>query len=397
MSGVVDRALCTSCGACLTACPVAAISLEEGQDGFAHAVIDDDACIHCDRCKRVCPVHNPPQLKTQTAVYAAQSTSREVLMTSASGGAFFELARAFLHEGGAVYGASMDVERSTANVTHKAVRNERDLSLLQGSKYVLGTAYPVFGEVERSLKAGERVLFSGLPCQVAGLYGFLGRDYDTLTTVDVFCHGNTAPSFFNLYLSYLAKKHRQEIVGYTFRDKERGVGYKPTYQLANGKLVRDTALQEAYWYLFQYAKFFRESCHGCPYACDRRVGDLSVGDFWGIEGTRPELLTPNGGPLDPRGGISVVLANSPKGQELVSASDLVLRECTIADVAPGGEAIRTPQPMPADRDLVLDMFREGDYVKIKRYCIRQMGSSYLVDLIYDTAAVQLLRKLLGRA
>lgn len=397
MSSVVEKAHCTGCGACIAGCPVSAISFDEEPDGFAHAVIDDDICIHCGRCTKICPAINPAELRGQEAVFAAQSPSREILLTSASGGAFYELARTFLREGGVVYGAAMDVEHSTARIAHEGVRSEAGLSRLQGSKYAMGTAYPVFREVEQALKSNERVLFAGLPCQVAGLYGYLGRDYDTLTTVDIFCHGNTSLRHLNLYLAHLAKKHRHDIVGYTFRDKERGVGYKPTYRLANGKTVRDTALQEAYWYLFQYAKFFRESCHDCPYARDQRVGDLSVGDFWGIEKTRPELLSSSDGPLDERGGISVVLANTSKGKELACGSGLVLEECTIADVAPGGEAIRMSQPMPPDRDVILSMFREGDYGKIKRYCIRQMGTMYLVDLIYDTAPVQFLRHLLGRA
>jgi coenzyme F420-reducing hydrogenase beta subunit len=290
----------------------------------------------------------------------------------------------------------MHVSHSVAHVVHEAVRDEAGLARLQNSKYVLGEAYPVFHEVEDALKKGERVLFAGLPCQIAGLYGYLGCDHEGLYTVDIFCHGNTSHAHLNLYLAYLAKKHRSEIVGYAFRDKSRGVGYKPRYELANGKTVRNTALQEAYWYLFQYSKFYRESCHTCPYACPRRVGDLSLGDFWGIERQRPEVLAQNGGPLDSTYGISVILANTDKGKSLVEASALVREECDIADVVPGGAAVRAPQPMPEDRSTVLQMFRAGDYAKIKRYCVRQMGFEYVYDLVCDTPPVKLLRRLLGR-
>lgn len=373
--------------------------MDDEPDGFSHASIDDNACIHCERCQHTCPALNPPKLRTQKAVYAAQSSSRTVLATSASGGAFYELARSFLSEGGVVYGAAMGIKQSQAHIEHQPARTVTELAPLQGSKYAQGTAWSVFREIERLLKAGGRVLFSGLPCQVAGLYGYLGRSYDALVTIDLFCHGNTSERHLNLYLSYLAQKHRQEVVGYTFRDKTRGVGYNPRIAFAGGRTIRTTALRDGYWYLFQNSKFYRESCHNCPYACDRRVGDLSIGDFWGIERQRPELLTSHDGPIDDAYGISVVLANTPKGEKIMHASGLVQATAAMADVIPGGAAVRAPQPMPADRDTVLALFRAGDYAAIRRYCIHQMGlPNYLIDRfnLYNSMPLRLLRHLLGR-
>ena len=371
--------------------------MEEDSDGFMHAHINDDACIQCGRCQKACPALNQPKMRTQTAVYAAQSPSRDVLMTSASGGAFFELARAYLRDEGIVYGAVMSIEHSRAYIEHRPAHSEAELVPLQGSKYALGSAHLVFREVECALRGGERVLFSGLPCQVAGLYGYLGRDYDTLVTVDLFCHGNTSERHLNLYLGYLCDRHHDDVVDYAFRDKTHGVGYNPRISFADGRTLSTTALRDGYWYLFQNSKFYRKSCHSCPYATDRRVGDLSIGDFWGIERQRPELLSTNGGPLDETCGISAVLANTPKGDALLQATSLIRAEATIDDVVPGGAAVRAPQPMPADRDVVLALFRAGDYTAIKRYCIRQMGlRTYLIDRIWDTPLIRLLRRALKR-
>ena len=398
MSDIAKHENCAGCGACAEVCPVEAINLFEDENGFIQARIDDDVCIGCGRCRKACPALTPADLRSQTAVYAVQSRSQEVLLTSASGGAFFELARTFLQQGGTVYGAAMDIEDSQARIVHKPARNEAELAPLQGSKYAQGASWPVFHAVKQALASGERVLFSGLPCQVAGLYGYLGRDYDNLITVDIFCHGNTSENHLNIYLRYLRDKYHHAVEGYVFRDKERGVGYKSRLVLSNGREVRMTAMQEAYWYLYQSSKIYRESCHSCPYACDRRVGDISLGDFWGIEQQRPETLRANGGTLDSDYGISVVLANTSKGDELVRGCDFICEECSISDVIPGGAAVRAPQPMPTDRETVLAMFRANDYKAIKRYSIRQMGVvNYLYDLFADTAPVKLLRSLLGRA
>ena len=317
-------------------------------------------------------------------------------MRSASGGAFFELARAFLHQPGTVYGAVMHLDDSHARIVHEPATNEVELSPLQGSKYAQGDAHSVFRQIRELLQQGRRVLFAGLPCQVAGLYGYLGRDWPTLVTADIFCHGNTSEAHLNLYLRYLRDKYHQNIIEYTFRDKHRSTGYLPHLTLANGKTIRMTALQEVYWYLYQNSKFYRESCYSCPYACSHRVGDVSLGDFWGIEQQRPELLAENGGPLDRSCGISVIFANTAKGEALVHGSALLCRECTLEDVIPGGAAVRAPQSMPEDRDVVLALFRDGDYKAVKRYGIRQMGAAYLVDLVYDTKPIKLLRRILGR-
>ncbi len=395
MNEVVPPHRCTGCGACSIACPVSAITMETTPDGFLHSHINQDVCINCKRCLKVCPVLNPPEKREQETVYAAQSPNAAVLQHSASGGAFFELATAFLAEGGSVYGATMKLENSQADISHLAVTDSQDLPCLQGSKYAQGRAYPVFKEIRGKLRQGERILFSGLPCQVAGLYGYLGKKFETLTTVDIFCHGNTSLDQLNCYLTYLKDKYHSDIDEYIFRDKERGTGYKPKVTLKSGKVIRQTTFQEAYWYLFQNSKFYRESCHSCPYASPERISDISIGDFWGIEQVRPELLSAKDGRLNERYGISAVLANTKKGKALIQATQLVLEDSTIDEVASHGAAICEPQAAPEDRAQVLEMFREGNFAQAKAYTKRQLGLYYYLDLLSDTQLVKLAKRVLG--
>lgn len=396
MEEVVDPTRCTGCGACAVACPVQAITMEDAPDGFLHSNIHQDICIDCALCARVCPVINPLAQRKPEAVYAAQSPELSVLKQSASGGAFFEIARNFLAQGGSVYGAAMTLTHSKADIFHLEVRSTDELTRLQGSKYAQGRAYPSFKKIRNKLRHGERVLFSGLPCQVAGLKSYLRQDFENLATIDIFCHGNTSLAQLNCYLTYLKEKYHADIVSYIFRDKERGTGYKPKVVLSSGKVVRQTTFKEAYWYLFQNSKFYRESCYHCPYASPLRISDISLGDFWGIDKMRPELLAKAGGPLDEHYGISAVLANTPKGRALVADAHLIREDAALAEVSQHGAAIRTPQPMPADRAQVLTLFRSGNFAAAKAYAKAELGLYYYLDLLSDTQLVKVLKKLLSR-
>ena len=137
-------------------------------------------------------------------------------MQSASGGLFSVLADRVLEDGGAVIGAAYD---ENLTVKHIAVHEPEGLSRLRNSKYVQSDIRDVYQDVEEYVKAGKQTLFSGTPCQVAGLYGFLGEDYDNLVSCDILCHGVPSPLFFSKYLDYLRNHFGASVSSISFRDK----------------------------------------------------------------------------------------------------------------------------------------------------------------------------------
>ena len=259
-------------------------------------------------------------LKAPLRVVALTDNNAESLLRSASGGAFPVLARPILEDGGVIFGAEM---LSGGKVRHVGITDVDELPRLQGSKYVQSDIAGTFGECADALLAGKSVLYSGTPCQIFALRSYLeshglGDSPDGLYTTDLICHGVTSPALFRLYIEWLEKK-----VGalpgsllYEFRSKRRGWGlyYYYYYYVSKrtGKEKSEFGLcdDDPYYAAFLSGKFYRSSCYSCRFACGRRVGDFTIGDYWGIEQAHPDFERKNGA--------SVVLVNTPKGMEFFS-------------------------------------------------------------------------------
>ena len=197
---------CCACTACEQACPVNAISFTKDEEGFLYPAINKDKCIDCGLCERVCPVEHPNYSNTETPeVYAAMVKEVEQRKKSSSGGMFYAIASWILNQGGKVYGATMDEKHQ---VKHISVDNLEDLDLLRGSKYVQSDLQQVFADIKKELKAGRWCYFVGTGCQVAGLKSFLRKDYDTLLTSDLVCHGVPSQWLFDQHIKYLEEKYK---------------------------------------------------------------------------------------------------------------------------------------------------------------------------------------------
>lgn len=294
---------CTGCGACKESCPVDAITMKANEKGFLYPEIDNEKCIHCKKCVVSCPVNETTVNKATKTAYAFRRKDEVKRMESQSGGAFSMLAEAILKDGGVVYGVALNED---GKAVYERAESEQDLNRLKGSKYVqadLGNAYL---NVKEDLK-NHKVLFSGTPCYVAGLKRYLNcENTENLYTVDLICHGVPSPELLKKHLEFLSTGCGKKITDFNFRDKYKNGwhGCVESYSDANGMKMAENV----YANIFFSDAGLRESCYSCQYACTERTGDITIGDFWGVDKVYSDI--------DDNKGLSLVLVNTEKGNVL---------------------------------------------------------------------------------
>ena len=197
MIEILDKYKCCGCEACVQTCPKHCISFKEDEEGFRYPQINKKSCIDCGLCEKVCPIINQAESHKPLNVYAAKNTNIKELLNSSSGGIFILLAKTVLRQGGVVFGAKFD---ENWNVIHAFAETEEEAQTFMGSKYVQSRIGNTYTQARDFLKQGRKVLFSGTPCQIAGLNYYLKKDYDNLLTVDVICHGVPSPKVWHRYL-----------------------------------------------------------------------------------------------------------------------------------------------------------------------------------------------------
>lgn len=305
----LEHRKCTGCAACKNVCPVNAISMGEDSEFFIYPAIDPDICINCGKCKKICPAIEPRYLNKgcDTQIYAAKAAD-ETREASSSGGVFALLSDAVLAEGGLVAGAAFD---ENFKVEHILADTKEDARRLRGSKYVLTDINLIYRKIKDELSKGKKVLFSGCPCQVAGLYGYLGKKHtEGLLSVDVLCHGVPSGNSLAKYLKEISKD--KKIASVNFRDKKTGWrSDKITVNFEDGTSYYGNSAKDPYVKGFVRNLILRPSCSDCPFCEFPRQGDISLGDFWGIERIMP-------GVSDGKG-VSLVMVNNKKGEKAFAA------------------------------------------------------------------------------
>ena len=309
---LVKKEKCTGCAACYNICPVGAIKMAEDSEGFFSPLIDEQVCTKCGLCLKVCPEINKFPIKGAEAplAYAAWNLDQEERANGSSGGIFSVFANFILEQKGVVFAAEFDQEMG---VKHALLDNKEDLPKFRGSKYLQSKIGFSLKEIKGYLEKGTKVLFSGTPCQVAGLRAFLGKDYDNLLTCDLVCHGVCSPKVFKDYLRSLERKYGAKVVSVFFRDKSSGwQKYRIKIVFENGKEYSGLFTKERFFTGFMRNIYLRSSCAMCRYAKIPRVGDITLGDFWGI-GKKERFQ------YDSSEGVSLVLINNEKGRGLFNS------------------------------------------------------------------------------
>lgn len=354
MVSIKVKEQCCGCEGCSQSCPVGAIRMESDADGFLYPVANPDICIECGLCHKVCPMgiteHGDKQL---IAIKAYKNPVDEVRLRSSSGGLFSKLAAATLNRGGVVCGAAFD---TPLRVKHIVIDTLEQLPLLCGSKYLQSEIGDSYVEIRTLLESGREVLFSGTPCQVAGLISFLGKDYPNLMLVDFICHGVPSPEVWRACLFESLQKSGADmeyrVNGVNFRDKRNGwkhYGVSLTLKHFNGTLkeIYEPASRNTFMKGFLNDIYLRPSCYSCKFKAGYSGSDITLGDFWGID--RVNSL------FDDDKGVSLVFINTYKGKDAFICNTEDCIDVSIDDVVKYNPSYFFSATCPKERD---EFFKE---------------------------------------
>lgn len=367
MIELCDSQSCTGCGACYNACHHDAISLSPDIEGFLRPVIDTKKCIGCGLCQKACPILNcSVRDRVPFHLYGAWNNDDEIVKQSSSGGLFSLIANEILDKNGVVFGAAYDEQ---LNVRHIGVENKADLFKLRSSKYIQSDINDTYRQVFSFLRKGRFVLFTGTPCQIAGLYGCLGnRNSENLFTCDLLCHGAPSPMIFQEYKKWLEKKHNANMISYVFRDKHWGWNgwcLKATFD--NGVVYYGKNHEDAYFQAFIREYIMRPSCYDCHFVGTKRFGDITLADFWGYKQKNSEKNNRNKG-------ISIVMTNTLKGEKMFNQirGKLTYYERTVEDAAKVNWTLYTSFQAAEDRtEFWKDFYNHGFEYLMPRYLYPQ--------------------------
>lgn len=296
---------CTGCYACENICPKNCIDMKVDKEGFRYPNVDEEVCIKCEKCLNVCPILNQKTIVNNPKAYASYNKDERIRRESSSGGIFTLLSEKVIQNNGVVFGAKFD---DNFDVVHRYTQDIKGLKSFRGSKYVQSKIGQAYNQVKNFLKNNRLVLFSGTPCQIAGLKSFLGKDYSNLICIDIICHGVPSPLAWDKYKSEISRG--KNITSINFRDKTYGwKTYSFRIDFDDNTSFLEKGADNKYIRGFIGDIYLRPSCHNCKFKTLNRQSDITLADFWGIENIDSKM--------DDGKGTSLVMVNSKKGNHIL--------------------------------------------------------------------------------
>ena len=355
---LASHSVCTGCTACASGCPKDAIRMERDREGFSYPVIDPEKCVRCGHCTAICPILHTREQKALPAAFAAWNRDDKVRKDSTSGGVFTALAEYVLESGGVVYGAAMDGKQ---HLRHIACFRKEDLWRLRGAKYVQSDLGDIYREVKKKLRS-RLVLFSGTPCQVDGLYRYLGSRPENLITCDLVCHGVPSPGVWEDMARSIEQRKGKGLQAVRFRNKVtnwKNSHFTTVYD--DGTVDTAPLFATEYGRAFGRALFLRPSCHSCAYTNLNRPGDFTLGDFWGLKDD--EL------PEEQEKGINLLLVNTAHGSHIFDQLPLSRQAFPVERAVAGNPRLASPIARPEERAAFFAAYALEPFDQArKKYC-----------------------------
>jgi len=360
---VKDKKLCTGCAACVQVCKQDAVKMNADDEGFLFPDINEERCLDCGLCRKTCPINTALDEQQEKGVYACFSNDEDIRRNSSSGGIFSLLAQSVLSRSGVVFGAEFD---ESFRVRHNYIENIGRLDALRRSKYVQSDVGDTYKKAEKFLDEGRMVLFTGTPCQIAGLKALLKKKYENLLTCDLACHGVPSPKIWGMYLDFIKEKYQDEISAISFRDKSTGWNNSSMrIDFKNGRQYREKVKRETFFIGFGKCIFNRNSCFNCKFRIQNTKADITLADFWGIDKQNDKNFTDNKG-------VSLVITHTESGEAAMSllTAGICIKERNLSEVLAGNPRLISSCSLPNGRKSFFNDLKSG-------FTFDKLGKKYM--------------------